>query len=189
VSSAADTKKIVFLDRDGTLNVDYGYVTHVDQLDLYPGVANAIARLKAAGFYLVVVTNQSAVGRGMCSPAEVDGVNAELMRRLLAADSGARLDEIVYCPHTPEDGCDCRKPKVGLVQNLQFSAADSWLVGDKRSDLQFGLNAGITPTRLILVLTGHGEDELAGEEEAGTLNKEFVVCKNLVKAVDKILGQ
>ena len=174
----------VFLDRDGTLNVDYGYIKSPEQLELIPGVANAIAKLKQAGFAIVIVTNQSAINRGICSAAEVEAVNAALVEQLRIANPAATIDALVYCPHRPDESCDCRKPKAGLVSRIQFNAASSWVVGDKTSDLHFGRNIGIPAEQLILVLTGHGREHVESAQ-----SDKVLVCENLSKAAEIIVSQ
>ncbi len=150
----------VFVDRDGTLNREVHYLRRVADLRLLPGTAAAIRRLNAAGFAVVVVTNQSGVARGLIAPATLTAIHHELERRLTAA--GARLAGIYFCPHHPEAGpspirCRCRKPAPGLIRRaareLGLDLGRSYCVGDSTVDL--GL-AAATRTRGVLVLTGHG---------------------------------
>ncbi len=149
-------KKIVFLDRDGTLNVDHGYICKPEQMELLPGVQRAVTQLRHAGFATVVVTNQSAIGRGMCKLEDVERCNQRLLE-LLGAD--AAPDLILLCPHAPIDGCACRKPGIQLLSTPQFQAQFpdfdlklSWMVGDKPVDVEFGINAGL-PREHCLLLT------------------------------------
>lgn len=157
------TKKTVFLDRDGTVSIDRGYTCRPEDMRIFPGAGTAIAGLKRAGFQVAIVTNQSAIGRGMASQRDVESTNEECLRQLLHEDSEAAVDLVVYCPHTPDENCECRKPKTGLVQALtwQLDTEESWLVGDKCSDLRFGLNLGLPRAQCLLVLTGEGEHEQA----------------------------
>jgi len=152
----------VFVDRDGTLNREVEYLARVEALHLLPGAAEGVRRLRRAGFAVVLVTNQSAVARGLVDLAGVARINGELARRLAAR--GARLDGVYVCPHHPEVGaapfrrrCRCRKPGPGLVRraarDLGLDLARSYCVGDALVDL--GL-AAATGTRAVLVLTGHG---------------------------------
>jgi len=152
----------VFVDRDGTLNREVHYLADVAGLRLLPGVATAIRELRAAGFAVVVVTNQSGVARGRMTMATVDAIHRELMRRLRVR--GALLDGVYVCPHHPSEGlpplrrrCRCRKPGAGLVRRATreqgLDLARSYCVGDGAVDL--GL-AAATGTRAVLVLTGHG---------------------------------
>src|SRR3989442_2522604 len=108
---------VVYLDRDGTLNFDPGYLNQPQQLRLLPGVGPAVARLNRAGFKAVVLSNQSGVARGLITQDQLEAIHQRL-RELLAED-GARLDRIFICPHHPDDGCACRKPAPGLVQRAQ----------------------------------------------------------------------
>jgi heptosyltransferase-2 len=143
----------VFLDRDGTLNPDPGYIRSPDQLELFPGVPQALAKLKRAGARLIVVTNQSGVGRGLLSQQDLDAVHTKL-RRLLE-EAGASLDAIYFCPHRPDDGCDCRKPNRGMVDRaVREWGADldrAYLIGDHIRDMELARRVGV---RSILVTTG-----------------------------------
>ena len=154
----------VFLDRDGTLVVEVGYLANPDDLKLLPGVAPALRELRAAGYALVVVSNQAGVGRGLYSLAEVHATMARLRREL--REHGVELDAIYFCPHHPDAGCSCRKPKSDLLRqaavNLRLSLRDSAMVGDKRLDAETGRRAG---ARGVLVHTGYGGHE--EEQEPG----------------------
>lgn len=157
--------RAVFLDRDGTVSEEAGYVNHPKRLRLLPRSAEAIRRLNEAGLRTVVVTNQSGVARGYFSEEVLHAVNAELLAQLKAA--GAFLDGLYVCPHHPTEGeppyrasCDCRKPEPGLLfraaRELGLDLAGSYMVGDKISDVATGKRAGVTS---ILVLTGYGLGE------------------------------
>ena len=182
-------RRAVFLDRDGTIIEDADYLTNVDQMRLMPGAAEAIRRLNDAGLVTVVVTNQSAVARGMMSERALSAVH-EHLRGLLAAH-GARVDAIYYCPHHPEIGdapyriaCDCRKPQPGLLRraaaDLTLSLSDSAVIGDSLRDLEAGDAAGCHT--LVLVRTGHGAAEEAALR-AARLTGEALVCDDLAAAV------
>lgn len=155
-------KKAVFLDRDGVINVEKGYLHRVEELEFIPGAAEAVRLLKDAGFLVIVVTNQSGVARGFYSLREVEQLHRHMEQELAAC--GARVDAWYVCPHHPDhDGpCSCRKPLPGLLlqaaNDFRIDLAGSYLVGDKLSDLEAGLAAGC---RAILVGTGYGAD-LAG---------------------------
>ncbi len=148
----------VFLDRDGTLIRDVEYLTAVEQLDILPGTVPALVLLRAQGFKLVMVTNQSVVARGRLSELELQTIHAELIRRL--ARGGAVLDAIYYCPHHPTEGvghfrivCDCRKPKSGMIQRaareLDLDPARSYVVGDQLADMELAKEAGATGILLV----------------------------------------
>jgi histidinol-phosphate phosphatase family protein len=148
----------VFLDRDGTINEDRGYVSDPDELVLLPGAAASIKRLNREGVKVIVITNQSGVGRGLYSAGDVRVVNQRL-EELLRLD-GARLDGVYYCPHRPDEGCGCRKPETGLIvqaaEEHSIDLESSFVVGDKASDI--GLAKGVN-ARAVLVLTGVGATE------------------------------
>ena len=143
----------VFLDRDGTLNHDPGFLNSAAELKLLPGVAAALALLKTAGAKLVVVTNQSGVGRGMFTLKDLETIHARLQG--LLEQEGAALDAIYFCPHHPDDACLCRKPGRGMIDRavaeLQLDLRRSYFVGDHLRDLQLARAVGAKP---VLVTTG-----------------------------------
>ena len=156
----------VFLDRDGTLNEEAGYINHVDRLKLIDGAAQAVALLGRHGLKTIVVTNQAGVARGYYPAEHLPKLHDRL--RTLLKEQGAELDAIYYCPHHPDVGeppfrqdCDCRKPKLGMIRRAEkehsVDASRSYMVGDKISDVEFGRKAGC---KSILVLTGYGKGEL-----------------------------
>lgn len=160
--------RAVFLDRDGTLVDELGYLARPEDLRLLPGAAEGVRRLNEAGWRAVVVTNQSGIARGLFGARELDLVHARLAREL--AREGAHLDGIYSCPHHPEHGpaplrqvCACRKPAPGLLltaaRELGLELAASWIVGDSWRDLEAGARAGLAGG--ILVLTGKGREEHA----------------------------
>ena len=178
----ANGKRTVFLDRDGTVSIDRGYTCRPEDMRIYPGAGRAVARLKEAGFQVAIVTNQSAIGRGMASAEAVERTNDECLRQLLEEAPAAKVDWVAYCPHSPEDNCECRKPKTGMVNNLPWAPAtsESWLVGDKFSDLRFGLNLGIPPQQCLLVLTGDGKAEL--DQCRGMIGPALRIAADLTEA-------
>jgi D-glycero-D-manno-heptose 1,7-bisphosphate phosphatase len=148
----------VFLDRDGTINEEMGYINHLSRLMLLPAAARAIRRLNGAGVKVVVVTNQSGAARGYFPASLVAEVHQHLKDLLLA--QGAHLDAIYTCLHGPDDGCDCRKPKPGLIlqaaRDLDLDLSRAYLVGDRYVDVETAAQAGVKP---VLVLTGYGRGE------------------------------
>jgi D-glycero-D-manno-heptose 1,7-bisphosphate phosphatase len=161
-------KPAVLVDRDGTLNREVEYLRRTADLRLLPGAAAGVRRLADAGFAVVVVTNQSAVARGLLSAAGLETIHRELRRRL--ARGGARVDGVYVCPHHPEAGrpplrrrCRCRKPGPGLAERaareLDLDLRRSYCVGDTPGDLGLAARTG---ARAVLVLTGHGRRTLAG---------------------------
>lgn len=147
-----------FLDRDGTLIVEREYLSSADGVALLPGVTRALRLLRDAGYALVVISNQSGVGRGRFSEDRVHEVMARLRRDLRAG--GVELDGIYFCPHLPDAGCACRKPGTALVERacteLNLAPHHSVMIGDKLLDVETGLKTG---ARGVLVRTGYGRDE------------------------------
>ena len=145
-------KRVIFLDRDGTLNIDHGYVSRSEDWEFLPGAAQGVRLLREAGYAVAVVTNQSAVASGKCTRDDVQRLHEFVLQQL--AEQGTMLDAIVYCPHSAEEGCDCRKPRIGLARQIEarlgepIDYAGSWTVGDKPSDIEFGQALG---TRTILL--------------------------------------
>ncbi len=154
-------KRFAVLDRDGTIVVDRGHLADPRELELEPGAAAGLRGLSALGLGLVVVTNQSVVGRGLLDLPGLAAIHRAL--EALLAREGVRLDGIYACPHTPEDDCDCRKPRTGLLERaareLHFDASRAFVIGDKACDVDLGRRAGATT---ILVDTGYGK-ETAGD--------------------------
>lgn len=148
-------KRFVLLDRDGTINAERHYLSEPDQVELLPNAAEGLAELKRLGFGLVVVTNQSGVGRGLFDEARLEQIHDRL-RELLRASS-VEIDGIVCCTHRPDEGCGCRKPLPGLVEKASrdhgFSPEASFVVGDKACDVDLGRAVGATT---LLVRTGYG---------------------------------
>lgn len=167
-NSASSVHKAAFIDRDGVINEERGYVHRADQFALLPGVPEGLALLARAGYKLVVVTNQAGVARGYYDEQAVALLHAH-MRQLLAAHR-VHIDAIYYCPHHPEGAvaqyrqqCTCRKPADGMLRQaaaeLGLDLTASVLVGDKRSDIEAGRAAGVAQT--VLVESGHALDETA----------------------------
>jgi D-glycero-D-manno-heptose 1,7-bisphosphate phosphatase len=175
----------VFLDRDGTLNEEMGYINHLSRFRLLPQVVAAIRRLNAAGLKVVVVTNQSGAARGYFPATLVDEVHDHLKQ--LLATGGAHLDGIYACLHGPAEGCACRKPRPTLIQqaarDLDLDLSRSYLVGDRYKDIETAANAGV---KGILVLTGYGRGEYEYLRAAQSVQPVHV-APDLEAAVDWIL--
>lgn len=174
-------KRCIFFDRDGTLIEERNYLSDPGQVVLIPGAAEAVRLARGAGYLAVVLTNQSGVGRGYFTLEDVERVNAR-MGELLGRE-GARIDGIYVCPHAPEDGCDCRKPRTGLVERavreLGIDVGASWVVGDKATDLELARNAGM---RGVLVRTGYGS-EAAAQPSGG----DGLTAADVLEAVRRIV--
>lgn len=186
-------KPAVFIDRDGTLTEEVGYVNHPARLRLLPRSAAAIRRLNAAGVPAVVVTNQAGLARGYFSEAIMHAVNAAMLEQL--KEAGASLDGLYVCPHHPAEGappwrlaCECRKPAPGLLTRaaaeLGLDLAASTMVGDKASDLVAARRAG---ARAVLVLTGYGLGEWEHRRDLLEARPDHV-AGDLLDAVEWVLG-
>ncbi|MEK6776617.1 MAG: D-glycero-beta-D-manno-heptose 1,7-bisphosphate 7-phosphatase [bacterium] len=182
----------VFLDRDGTLNEEVGYLSHPEDLVLIPGSGDAVRRINQSGMAAVVVSNQSGLARGYFDEAALSLIHDRLRGEL--AKFGASLDGIFFCPHHPEGEveeyrieCACRKPWTGLMDqavfDLDINLAASYMVGDHIKDIQMAARAGI---RSVMVLTGHGQEEWDKADEAGR-SLPTHVAPDLAAAVDWIL--
>jgi D-glycero-D-manno-heptose 1,7-bisphosphate phosphatase len=161
--------KAVFLDRDGTINVEKGYICKPEDFELIDGVASAIAAMKRLGFKVLVVTNQSGIGRGYYGEDDLSALHI-YMNELLAMEN-ASVDAVYYCPHHPKavlpeykQDCDCRKPNDGLfrkaIADFDIDPETSWAVGDSLRDLVPAQKLGM---RTALVLTGHGKADEQGQ--------------------------
>ena len=157
----------IFLDRDGVINYNRAdYVKSVAEFVFLSPAFPGFRRLAKLGWPIVVITNQAVIGRGMATPATVEEVHAFMCRVVQLA--GGRIDGVYYCPHHPEDHCDCRKPRPGLLlqaaEEMLIDLKHSYLVGDHLSDLQAARAAGCQP---IFVTTGRGNGQLASVIEQG----------------------
>jgi D-glycero-D-manno-heptose 1,7-bisphosphate phosphatase len=176
----------VFLDRDGTLIRETGYLSDPEAVELLSGVGPALRSLSEAGYPLIVVSNQSGIARGMYSAARAHAVMARLRERL--REQGVELDAVYFCPHRPEDGCACRKPRTGLferaAEDLGLALGESVTIGDKAIDVAAGRAAG---GGVVLVRTGYGREE---EEKFMTAGPQpDAVCDDLAAAAEWILDR
>jgi D-glycero-D-manno-heptose 1,7-bisphosphate phosphatase len=176
--------RAAFLDRDGVINVDHGYVHRIDRFELLPGVPAALRRLNAAGLLLIVVTNQSGIARGLYTEADYAALTRHL-RHVLAAE-GVELDAIYHCPHMPDATvaryrrqCDCRKPSPGMIlrgiAEFGIDPAQSVLFGDKPSDIEAGRAAGVRWCCLV------------ADEDSGATGADLVAA-DLAHAVEALLA-
>ena len=177
----------MFLDRDGTISEEVGYLNDAAGLRMYPFAAAAIRRLNEAHLPVIVVTNQSGVGRGYFPESSVHAVHELMIRQL--AEAGARVDGIYYCPHASEDECDCRKPKPGMLARAanehDLDLGRSFGVGDRYRDVEAAQAAG---ARGILVRTGYGATELESSGAQWRVAPDWV-ADDLNGAVEWILRQ
>lgn len=177
----------VFLDRDGTICEEMGYLNHLSRLHIFPFAAAAISKLNQAGWPVIVVTNQSGISRGIFPESLVRQIHQRISEELAAGR--ARVDGYYYCSHTRQEDCQCRKPLPGLLEQAArehgLSLARSFVVGDRYGDVELAHGVG---ARGVLVLTGYGrgEYELHAEEWS---RKPDLVVEDLSAAVDAILGE
>lgn len=176
--------RLVILDRDGVINQDSdNYIKSPEEWFPLPGSLEAIVRLNQAGFTVAVATNQSGIGRGLYDLEALDAIHAKL--RGLLAELGGHIDGIFFCPHTPDEHCDCRKPAPGLLRQISEHFGAPLLgvpmVGDALRDLQAARAVGASP---MLVRTGKGMLTLEQDEDLG----DVPVFDNLTAAVDALLS-
>jgi len=170
----------VALDRDGTIIVEKNYLSNPDEVELLPGAVPGLQKLIKAGWKLIIVSNQSGIGRGYFSPEDYQKVTTRLSEMLQRED--IELSGIYHCPHTPEDNCACRKPKTGMLlkaaQEHNFRPADCVVIGDKPADVELGRNAQAALS--LIVRTGYGE-------KSANVCKADGVFANLEQAADFII--
>lgn len=171
--------KALFLDRDNTIIFDAPYMADPDQVKIMPGVVEALKKFRQAGFLLIIVTNQSGIGRGMFSEQAMLKVHERMVEMFLT--EGVDFEDILYCPHAPEDDCECRKPLPGMLieaaNRHRVEMSESVMVGDKAADVEAGIAAGCGKS----VWLSHGRKHIEIE------NTEFIIAENLKEAAEKIL--
>lgn len=183
----------VFIDRDGTISEEVGYINHPSRFRVFPYAASAIKLLNDQGWLAVIITNQAGVARGYFSESMIEIVHDDLRREL--RDQGARVDAIYYCAHHPTVGeppyrqdCECRKPKPGLVhraaKDLDIALEQSWMIGDRYGDIELARNAGL---HSALVLSGYGRGEWENQRSLWK-HQPDLVSENLLEAVESIIG-
>ena len=182
----------VFIDRDGTISEEVGYVNHPSRFRVFPYSAEAIRVLNDAGWLAIVVTNQAGVARGYFAEDVIHKIHDQLTRDL--QNAAARLDAIYYCAHHPSVGeppyrfdCDCRKPKPGLIEraakDFDIDLAASWMAGDRYSDIELARNAGV---KSALVMSGYGRGEWEHQRSEWKHQPELI-SENLLEAVQEIV--
>jgi D-glycero-D-manno-heptose 1,7-bisphosphate phosphatase len=185
-------KRAVFIDRDGTVSEEVGYINHASRFNLFPYTAEAIKLLNDNGWLAIVTTNQAGVARGYFSEDLIATVHDRMKSELEA--KGAHLDAIYYCAHHPSVGeppyrfdCDCRKPKPGLIsraaRDFDIDLSTSWMVGDRYSDIEVARNAGVNA---MFVLSGYGRGEWE-HQRATWEHQPDLVAENLLEAARLIV--
>ena len=171
-------RKAAFIDRDGTLIEEVNFLARVEDLQIFPYTAEALRLLRNAGFLVIVVTNQSGIGRGIYDESAMNAIHEAMQSRL-----DGLIDAFYFCPHLPCDGCSCRKPGLGMIESavadFPIELDGSWMIGDKKIDVETGHNAGI---RSAIVMTGYGR------VHSKTLDAEpDVIAEDLLAAVRAIV--
>jgi D-glycero-D-manno-heptose 1,7-bisphosphate phosphatase len=185
-------RRAVFMDRDGTISEEVGYVNHPSRYRVFPYAAEAVRLLNEAGWLAILVTNQAGVARGYFTEDLIGSVHGVLKSEL--EKHGARLDAIYYCAHHPSVGeppyrfdCDCRKPKPGLIRraasDFDIDLTKSWMVGDRYSDVELARNADV---RAALVLSGYGRGEFEYQRSLWK-HEPDLVAEDLLEAVRNII--
>jgi len=171
-------KPAIFADRDGTLIEEVNFLSSVEDLRVYDFTARAITDLKAAGYLVIVITNQSGIARGIFDEAALHAIHAEMQAQL-----GGAIDAFYFCPHLPTDGCRCRKPDPGMIEtasrDFDLDLARSWVIGDKKIDIETALDLEMASA---MVLTGYGRKHQPLLE-----NPPTIVAADFGEAVCKIL--
>jgi len=152
-------KKIIFLDRDGVINSEVGYLYEIEKFIFIDGVFKELNYLSNLDYEFIIITNQSGIAKGKYSIADYKALEEWMVKQFL--NKGVNILDIYFCPHNPEDNCKCRKPKPGLIldalKTYTIDKENSWMIGDKETDIECAQNAGITNT--VLVRSGHQIDE------------------------------
>ncbi len=179
--STEKRERFVVLDRDGVLNKDPGYVHKLEDFELYPNVIEGLNLLKD-NFKFIIITNQSGIGRGYYTEEQMHEFNNKLIKEL--NKQGIKIEKIYFCPHTPEQNCDCRKPSIKFIEQAKeefdINLKESFVIGDHGFDIQMGKKTGC---KAIYLLTGHGQKHL---EEAKKLNPDFI-ANNFLEAAQWII--
>jgi len=169
----------IFIDRDGTLIEEVNFLSRVEDLRLFDFTADSITRLKLAGFLVIVITNQSGIGRGIFEEADMHAIHDEIQERL-----PHEIDGFYYCPHLPNEDCTCRKPGLGMIEaacsDFDIDLSSSWMIGDKKIDVEAGFNAGIGTA---MVMTGYGSRQVAQLERSPD-----IVAADLREAANEIIA-
>lgn len=174
----SNKQKAIFIDRDGTLIEEVNYLHRVEDLRFFDYTNESVKVLKEHGFLVLIATNQSGIGREIYTESDMNSIHEAIQNHLTE-----KIDAFYFCPHQPDAGCGCRKPNLGMIeqacQDFEIDLANSWMIGDKKLDVELGFNANI---KTALVLTGYGKTHLVE-----LAKKPDVVAKTLIEAVQEIL--
>jgi histidinol-phosphate phosphatase family protein len=177
--------KVAFLDRDGTIIEDKDFIKSPDEIEFVPGSLEAIKMLRSLRYRIVVISNQSGIGKKILTEKMVNDVNQSFLRQL--EEQSAPVDALYFCPHHPDDDCGCRKPKTGMIEQavkeLRLDLEDAVVVGDKLADVKLGKKIGATT---VLVLTGYGREMLDKLKDSNPDEKPDFVAENLLSAASWI---
>lgn len=179
--------RFVFLDRDGVINRDSpDYIKHWGEFEFLPDSAKAVRKLTEKGFSIILVTNQSGIGRGIIAPENLEDMHRRMREEL--REKGGEIQDIFFCPHRPDENCACRKPAPGLIRQAQkkygIRLSDTWMIGDSAKDIECAINAGCG--HHVLVQTGNGTDAEKILAEKGI--RPAYVEKNLLAAAERIIS-
>ncbi len=179
MNSQPQSRPAAFIDRDGTLIEEVNFLARVEDLRVFPFTPKAIEHLKARGFLIIVVTNQSGIGRNIYDEDAMHAIHEQMQ-----AELGNAIDAFYFCPHLACDGCACRKPGLGMIEtarrDFDIDMAGSWMIGDKKIDVETGLNAGI---RTAMVRTGYGS-----VHETILARTPDIIGDDLLRAVEMLLN-
>jgi D-glycero-D-manno-heptose 1,7-bisphosphate phosphatase len=171
-------QKAIFLDRDGVINIEKNYVCKIEDFEFIDGIFDTLNYLKRFDFKFFIITNQSGIGRGYYTKDDFDKLTSWMLNEF--EKNGIEILQVEFCPHNPDENCNCRKPKTGMIDNIlknhHIDLENSWLIGDKQSDILCAKNAGIKNT--IQVQTGHEFDEKSSSAD--------FVCKSINEVKDII---
>ena len=185
--------KAIFLDRDGTLNIDYDHVFQIERIKLIDGVSESISLLRKSGFKIFIISNQSCVGRGYAKIEEVEACMAKVSELMTEEYSDAKIDEAYFAPDHPDKATERRKPKAGMlleaIQKYNLDISKCWMVGDRLSDPMAGKNAGLDPSRCVLVETDGIEGRISNDVKEKASKEGFLFYKDLKTLTPHILGK
>lgn len=177
--------KAVFVDRDGTINVDVHYLDDPDKFEMYPGVGEGVKKLKDSGFKIIVITNQSGIARGYFTEKQLSNIHARMKKEF--EEFGVVPDGIYYCPHHPDDNCNCRKPNTGLFKDAinehNIDVKKSYMLGDKILDIGAGKKISV---RTVLIPEPHLRKELLSKKFEWEYYPDYI-ANNFIDAVEWIL--